>query len=189
MADKPDPSDRPDRAERHDRIASYADAMFAVARAEGNLAEVGDELFRFARALEGNDELNKALSDPQIPVSRRQQIVEDLLGGKAAPITVALVSMVVGAGRGRELPPIIDRLVEMSAAEADRQVAEVRSAIDLDDAQRARLAEALEQATGTPVDVKVVVDPTVLGGIIATVGDTVIDGSVRTRLDRLRSSI
>jgi F-type H+-transporting ATPase subunit delta len=180
MADKPD---------KQDRITAYADAMFAVAHAEGNLDTVGDELFRFARALEGNDELTKALADSHLPVSRRQQIVEDLLGDKTAPITVALVSMVVGAGRGRELPPIIDRLVELSAALADRQVAEVRSAIDLDDGQRARLAEALEEATGTPVDVKVVVDPSVLGGIIATVGDTVIDGSVRTRLERLRSSI
>jgi F-type H+-transporting ATPase subunit delta len=180
MADKPD---------KQDRITAYADAMFRVALAEGHLDTVADELFRFARTFEGNDELTKVLADSHVPVSRRQQIVEDLLGGKAAPITVALVSMVVGAGRGRELPPIIDRLVELSAALADRQVAEVRSAIDLDDRQRDRLAKALEEATGTPVDVKVVVDPSVLGGIIATVGDTVIDGSVRTRLERLRSSI
>ncbi|MGH9244258.1 MAG: ATP synthase F1 subunit delta [Acidimicrobiales bacterium] len=175
-------------ATNKDRIAAYAEAMFAVARAEGNLAEVGDELFRFARALETNDELRQALTDPHLPVARRQQIVEDILGEHATPTTVALVSMAVGAGRGRDLPEIIDLLVKMSAAEANKEVAEVRSAVELSDEQRRRLAEALEKATGKAVEVKVVVDPTVLGGIVATIGDTVIDGSVRSRLEQLRSA-
>jgi F-type H+-transporting ATPase subunit delta len=121
-------------------------------------------------------------------VARRQQIVEDLLGGKASPTTVALVSMVVGTGRARELPAIIRQLVEMSAAEANREVAEVRSAVPLTDDQRERLAKALTSATGKQVEVKVVVDPSVMGGIVAQIGDTVIDGSVRSRLDRLRNA-
>src|SRR5690606_31878666 len=80
----------------HERILAYASALFEVARSEGNLAEVEDELFRFARTLEGSDELRSALTDPALPVSRRQQIVEDLLGGRANPLTTSLVSMVVG---------------------------------------------------------------------------------------------
>jgi F-type H+-transporting ATPase subunit delta len=171
-----------------DRIRTYAEALFAVAGAEGDLAEVEDELFRFARTLESSDELRDALTDPHIPASRRQQIVEDLLGGRASPVTTALVSMVVGVGRGRELPSIIDSLVEMSAAEANRAVAEVRSAVELTDDQKSRLAGAIETATGKKVEVKVIVDPSVLGGIVTTVGDTVIDGSIRTRLDQLRKA-
>ena len=93
------------------RIEAYAEAMFEVARAEGSIDEVEDELFRFARALEGSDELRTALTDPHIPASRRQQIVEDLLGPRATSTTTALVSMVVGIGRGRDLPAIIDSLV------------------------------------------------------------------------------
>ena len=123
-----------------------------------------------------------------IPASRRQQIIEDLLGGRASSTTVALVSLVVGTGRARELPTIIRQLVEMSAAEANKEVAEVRSAINLNDDQRKRLAQALGQATGKQVEVKVVVDPSVLGGIVAQVGDTVIDGSVRGRLDQLKNA-
>jgi F-type H+-transporting ATPase subunit delta len=169
-----------------DRTSAYARAMFDVARAEGDLARIGDELFRFARALEGSDELREALTDPHLPASKRQQIVEDLLGGKADPSTIALVGMAVGTGRARELPAIIDSLVAMSAAQANRAVAEVRSAIDLTDDQRTRLAAAIESATGKQVEVKVVVDPTILGGIVTTVGDTVLDGSVRTRLERLK---
>jgi len=172
-----------------DRTLAYAEALFVVARAEGTLGEVEDELFRFSQTLQGNDELRKALTDAGIPAARRQQIVEDLLGGKASPTTVALVSMVVGTGRARELPNIIKRLVEMSAAEANKEVAEVRSAVPLTDDQRDRLTKALEDATGKQVEVKVVVDPSVLGGIVAQVGDTVIDGSVRRRLEQLKNAL
>src|SRR5262245_33352972 len=171
-----------------DRTPAYAEALFRVARAEGTLADVEDELFRFSRTLQGSDELRDALTDPGIPAARRQQIVEDLLGGKASPTTTALISLVVGTGRARELPAIIHELVEMSAAEANKAVAEVRSAVPLTDDQTERLAKALGEATGRQVTVKVVVDPTVLGGVITQVGDTVIDGSVRTRLERLRKA-
>jgi F-type H+-transporting ATPase subunit delta len=171
-----------------DRTLAYAEALFGVARAEGTLGEVEDELFRFSQTLQGSDELREALTDPSIPASRRQQIVEDLLGGRASSTTVALVSMVVGTGRARQLPDIIKQLVDMSAAEANKEVAEVRSAVPLNDDQRKRLAEALGNATGKQVEVKVVVDPTVLGGIVAQVGDTVIDGSVRSRLDQLKNA-
>jgi F-type H+-transporting ATPase subunit delta len=172
-----------------DRTLAYAEALFAVARAEGTLGDVEDELFRFSQTLQGNDELRDALTDAGIPAARRQQIVEDLLGGRASPTTVALVSMVVGTGRARDLPSIIQHLVEMSAAEANREVAEVRTAVPLTDDQRDRLAKALEDATGKQVEIKVVVDPSVLGGIVAQVGDTVIDGSVRRRLDQLKNAL
>lgn len=171
-----------------ERTLAYAGALFGVARTEGNLAEVEDELFRFARTLEGNDELRTTLTDAALPVSRRQQIVEDLLGGRANPITTSLVSMVVGTGRSRDLSAIIGELVRLSAAEGNKEVAEVRSAVALTDDQKARLAEALGKATGKQVEVKVVIDPTVLGGLVSQVGDTVIDGSIKTKLEQLKSA-
>ncbi|MEY2403662.1 MAG: F-type H+-transporting ATPase subunit delta [Acidimicrobiaceae bacterium] len=171
------------------RIEAYADAMFEVARAEGTIDEVEDELFRFARALEGSDELRDALTDPHIPASRRQQIVEDLLGPRATSVTTALVSMVVGIGRGRDLPEIIDALVKMSAESHNLAVAEVRTTVELTEEQRQRLAQAIEKATGKKVEVKVIIDETILGGVVTTIGDTVIDGSVRTRLEQLKNAI
>ncbi len=171
-----------------ERTIGYASALLEVARSEGALGEVEDELFRVARTLESNDELRTTLTDAQIPASRRQQVVEDLLGGRAHPVTTSLVSMVVGAGRARDLPAIIDELVRLSAAGADKEVAEVRSAVELDDGQKQRLVAALEKATGKKVELKVIVDPSVLGGIVAQVGDTVIDGTVRTQLQQLESA-
>ncbi|MCB9372758.1 MAG: ATP synthase F1 subunit delta [Microthrixaceae bacterium] len=105
---------------------------------------------------------------------------------RATDTTTALVSMVVATGRARDLGRIIESFVAMSAHAGDKEVAEVRSAIDLTEDQRARLAAALAKVTGRAVEVKVIVDPTVLGGVVAQVGDTVIDGSVRHRLQQLR---
>ena len=172
-----------------DRVDAYAAALLEVAKAEGSLETVEDELFRVARTLEANDELRTTLTDQAIPSERRQRIVEDLLSPRASPVTTALVSFVVGAGRSRDLPAIIDRLVRRAAEERAEAVAEVRSAIPLNEDQRRRLAEALSRATGKRVSVKVVVDPKVLGGLSAQVGDTVIDGTVRHRLEALKESL
>ena len=168
------------------RVDRYAGALLEVAAAEGMVDRVADELFRFARAVERNDQLRETLTNSLLPPELRQSIVEDLIGAKGAPLTAALVSFVVGAGRSRELIPIIDRVVERAASEHRKEVAEVRSAIPLDGDQQARLARALGSALGKRVEVKVIVDPSVMGGVVARVGDTVIDGSVRHRLDQLR---
>jgi F-type H+-transporting ATPase subunit delta len=167
----------------------YARALFEVARAEGTLDEVEDELFRFARSFESSDALRNALTDELVPSAKRQAIVEDLLGGKATSTTTQLVSMVVGSGRGRDLPAIIDKLVQRASSAKQLEVAEVRSAVPLTSDQQDRLKAALTNATGKQLNLKVIVDPSVLGGIVATVGDTVIDGSVRTRVDQLKSRL
>jgi F-type H+-transporting ATPase subunit delta len=171
------------------RIEGYARALFEIARAEGTLDEVEDELFRFARSYESSDALRSALTDQMVPAAKRQAIVEDLLGGKATSTTTMLVSMVVGAGRGRDLPAIIGQLVATASSAKNLAVAEVRSAVPLTADQQARLAAALANATGKQVNLKAVVDPSVIGGAVATVGDTVIDGTVRTRADQLKSRL
>ena len=172
-----------------DRLDAYATAIFEIARAEGSLDAVEDELFRFGRILEGNDDLRQTLTDQQLPPDKRQEIVEDLLSGKASSLTSSLVSFVVSLGRAKELPEIINRLVERAAAERQRAVAEVRSAIPLDEAVQKRLAEALSTSLGKQVEIKVIIDPDVIGGVVARVGDTVIDGTVRHRLEQLRESL
>jgi len=171
------------------RIDGYARALFEIARAEGTLDEVEDELFRFARSYESSDQLRNALTDEMIPAEKRQAIVESLLGGKATSTTTQLIGMVVGSGRGRDLPAIIDKLVQRASSAKQLEVAEVRSAVALSADQQARLKAALTNATGKQLNLKVVVDPSVLGGLVATVGDTVIDGSVRTRLDNVKSRL
>jgi F-type H+-transporting ATPase subunit delta len=172
-----------------DRIEGYAAAILEVARGEGRLDRVGDELYRISRTFESSIELREALSDPRLPVERKIGVVEDLLGSRVLPLTMNLVSFVIASGRAGDLPAIADRLAARSAAERDRVIAEVRSAVELDDETLARLTEALNRATGKQVQIKAVVDPSVIGGLVARVGDTVIDGSVRRRFDDLRQQL
>jgi F-type H+-transporting ATPase subunit delta len=172
----------------NEKVAGYATALLTVVRAEGVVERVEDELFKVARTFEGNDLLRSTLTDPAIPVERRAGVVEELLGKRAHPLTTALTSFIVGAGRAHDLPAIVDAFVAMAAEMRAEAVAEVRTAFPLDADQQARLADALGRATGKKVTVKVVIDPTVLGGIVARVGDTVIDGSVRSRLEQLRET-
>jgi F-type H+-transporting ATPase subunit delta len=116
-------------------------------------------------------------------------VVEELMGGKALNVSAALASFVVGIGRAAEMPEIVDRFVKLAAGERQHEVAEVRSAVPLDEGQRQRLAEALSQATGKQVEVKVIIDEKVLGGLVARIGDTVIDGTIRHRLEQLKETI
>ena len=171
------------------RIDGYATALFEIANAEGTLDEVEDELFRFARSYESSDALRTTLTDENLPAEKRQAIVEDLLDGKATATTVQLVSMVVGSGRGRDIPAIVDSLVQRASSAKNLDVAEVRTAVPLTSDQLDRLKAALENATGKRLNLKATVDPSVVGGIVATVGDTVIDDTVRTRIDQLKSRL
>ncbi len=165
----------------------YAQAIVAAARAEDALDRVEDELFRFARTVEGNPELRERLVDAELPVGTRLEIVDDLLR-RAHPATVAAVGFLVQSGRVRILGAIADAVVSVAASDRHQAVAEVRSAVPLDDDQRGRLATALERSSGRPVSLKVVVDPDVVGGLVVTMGDTVIDGSVASRLAAVRSA-
>lgn len=172
-----------------ERTNGYADAIIAVATAENKLVEVKSELADFAQAVNQNDKLRTSLSDRLLPSATRIQIVDDLLGGKASDATRALVSMIVGAGRGAELPEIVAAVAQKAAASVGHQLAVVRTAVPLTEDQKLRLAKALEGKVGGNIQLQNVVDPDVVGGAITTIGDTVLDGSVSSRLQQMRESL
>jgi F-type H+-transporting ATPase subunit delta len=176
-------------AGKKEAIRGYAEALFSVAAAEDALDVVEEELFRFARGLESEQRLRETLTDPVLPADRKRAVLEDVLGNRANPHTINLLGFVVEQGRARDLPAIVDELVALAAERRQAVVAEVRSAVPLDRDHRDRLAAALGKATGKRVELKVVVDPSVVGGVVARVGDQVIDGSVRRRLELARERL
>ena len=172
-----------------DRVNGYAQALLAVARAEGDVEGTRSQLRDVASAVESNDELRATLSNNLLPAATRQQIVDDVLAGKASDTVKALVGMVVGAGRGGELGDIVKAFGSAAAAAGGRKSAVVRSAVPLTEDQKTRLAHALSTSTGAPVELENIVDPDVVGGAVTTVGDVVIDGTVRTRLNQLKEAL
>ena len=171
------------------RAEGYASAVVAIAQAEDVLERVPNELSAVGRAVASNEELRRVLSDRSVPASRRIGIIEDLLAAQASPVTLNVVAMLVGAGRGGQLDTIADEVLELAAATRGEVVAEVRSAVALTQEQISKVAEALTRASGRNVTVHVVVDPEIIGGLSAQIGDTVFDGSVRTRLDKMKERL
>ena len=174
------------RAAARERLRGYAERVFEDLKVAEDVDRVEDELFSISRLLDGHLELRRVLSDTNVAYPQRFGILSDLLAGKAAPATVRLSSYVLRAGRTRDLVGTFEWLVELAARERGRRVAEVRSAVSRDASETERLAIALGRLVNRTVDVRVIDDPSVLGGILVSVGDLVIDGTVRLRFERLR---
>ena len=170
-------------------ISGYASALFDVVKAEDELDRVEDELYRFGKVLETNHELKQALADKSIDRIQREKILQDLLEDKVSQHTLGLLAFIVGQGRARQLPQILEQLGQLAAEARNSVIAEVRTAIPLSEAQRTALAESLSKATGKKVEVKAIVDPSVLGGVVAKMGDTVIDGTIKSRLQQLKDQV
>jgi len=170
------------------RVAGYAAAVFeGVTTPE--LEEIEDQLFRFARTVEANRALRSALGDRDLPVPVRQGVIADLLGDQVLEATKRLAAFAVRGGRARDIVSTLDALVEDAARARGWRVARVRSADQIDDARRRSLGEALGRLTGGPVELQVTVDPHLLGGVVVQVGDLLVDGSTRHRLDELKEHL
>ncbi len=161
-------------------------AVFLVAEADGDLDDVEDELFRFARTVAREPELRAVLTDRSLAVERKQALLDGLLDGKVKGGTKRIIEALVVTPRGRTLE---DGLLDYAALAADvrsRTLATVTSAVPLDEGQQQRLAASLTPQRGREVQLQVEVDPKVVGGVVVHVGDEVIDGSTRHRLAEAR---
>ena len=172
-----------------ERLDGYATALLQDIPDKRALGDIEDELFRFMRIVAGSDELLAALSNRELGAATRRHLVVDLLQGRATPTTTRLAAYATQVGRPRDYETLLGHLVDRVAAESNRRLASVRTAVDLDDERRRHLAGALSRVAGHAVDIRVTVDPTVLGGFVATIGDTVVDGSTRHRLDLLKARL
>jgi F-type H+-transporting ATPase subunit delta len=177
------------RTGAYDRIGGFAERVFEKVAQPQVVDTIEDELFRLARICEQSPALREALGDGSVPMPRRLAVLADLVEAQVRPETLWLAQYVIRAGRARDLPGALDHLVELAAADRGRRVAEVHSAVPLDEAERDRLSEALSRIVRRPVELRVLIDPSVIGGVSIEVGNTLIDGTVRHRLDELRESL
>jgi F-type H+-transporting ATPase subunit delta len=163
-------------------------AAFTAADKAGQLEQLESELFGVATLVEREHGVRSALTNPGLPVDNKRALMADLLRG-ASRRTAALVDLLVELYEGHELDTVAREWAEAAAARRNRVVAEVRSAIELDDQRRARLAEALTRAIGKPVVLQTIVDETILGSVVVRVGDELFDGSIRSRLEQAREAL
>jgi F-type H+-transporting ATPase subunit delta len=173
-----------------DAIEIAADrVLLELADRRDALDAVEDQLFRFGRIVDANDELRSHLDEQTVPAQLRVQLLDSLLAGKADPVTVELLERTVRSGRKHSVALAVDGLLNEVAWRRQRATALVRSAAPLTDQQIARLAAALRAMYGREIDIRVEIDPAVKGGLVVRVGDEVIDGSVAGRLAAARSAL
>jgi F-type H+-transporting ATPase subunit delta len=164
-------------------------AMFLRAERTGTLDDVEDQIFRFGRLIAGNPELARALDDQHRATRDKEELIRRLLDGKAAPLTVELLSALAGDSEGRAFSYGVDQLVDEAAQRQVKVVAMVTSAVELTPDQQARLTAGLQHIYSRPVVIHVDVDPSLQGGLLVRVGDEVIDGSISGRIAELKARL
>lgn len=165
-------------------------AVLISAERDDRIADVEDELFRFARIVGANPELAGTLGDLTAGTARRTELADSLLAGKATPQTQRLVDLAIGGfGGRRDVQSALERLVDVVARRRQRSVAVVRSAGPLTEEQEQRLAGSLGRIYGRDMDLQVEIDESLLGGLSVRVGDDVYDGSVARRLAQARTAL
>jgi F-type H+-transporting ATPase subunit delta len=161
-------------------------AIRALAAAAGEKAGIEGELFAVGRAVASDPDLELALGSKLGDPAAKAAVITKLIGTKASPATVAILSHLVQSPRGRRIGELVSSAAETVASAAGRVLATVTAASPLSPAQQTRLTTALSAQYGRPVQVDVIVDPSVLGGLRVQVGDEVVDGTVSSRLSDLR---
>ncbi len=161
-------------------------AIRAVAASAPKGASIEDELFTFGSAVSSNAELELAVGSKLGTAEAKSALVSSLLGGKASPQTLAIVDHVVQQPRGRRIGELVRHSAALVADEAGTVVATVVSAVPLSAAQQKRLTAGLAASRGRDIQLNLVIDPTIVGGLRVQIDDDVIDGSISTRLTELR---
>ena len=166
----------------------YAEAVFEIGREQGTVERWLADLRTLAEYF-GNKRLLFVLSEPKIPAPRKEQVVRDLLADKVQPEALNLALLLVERGLAPLGPAIFQAFERRYNDYKGIAVAQVTTAIPLDDTLRAQIAAQLGRLTGKSIQMQERVDPAILGGAIARVGDTLIDGSLLRRFELLRQQI
>ena len=164
-------------------------AAFGTAEKDGTLDDVEDQLFRFGRILDREPRLAALLADENNPADGRVGLLREALGGRASPVTAALLEQTVRYPRNRSLERATEELSELAAARRDRYVAHVRTPVRLSAAQEQRLTDSLSRLYGRPISLQVEQDESLLGGLVVRVGGELIDGSIAGRLAAARRTL
>ena len=166
----------------------YAEAAFEIAQRDDSIDAWRREL-EAAAAVVGDERVARYLSNPAVPLAERAALVEKALGKAVSRPVLNLVLLQLRRGRIEELPQVAAEFRRLDNARQGITEASATAAAELTPAEVEAITRRLEQLTGGRVELDVQVDPSLLGGVVVRVGDRLIDGSVRGRLERLRNRL
>lgn len=167
----------------------YAQAVFDIGQENGTLAQWASDLTTIRETLTSDASLMRLLETPQTPLSEKQRVVNRLFEGRVGPLSRNLVDLLLARRRIALAPQIEEGFDELYLAAQGIAYADVVTAVPLDPAEELQVIESLSQLTGKTIRLRATVDPDVLGGVVARVGDQLIDGTVATQLRLLRNRL
>ncbi len=166
----------------------YAAAMFDLGSKQHQLDRTLDDVQEIAR-LFSKHTLAFLLREPKVPALRKETVLREALSARVLPISLNLALLVVQRGLVDLMPNIAHELQQMVFDYKNQAVAEVTTATPMDEQQQTLVKQALEKRTGKTILLQTKVNPEILGGVVARVGDQVIDGSVQQRLQVLKRQL
>ncbi|BCL59389.1 ATP synthase subunit delta [Desulfomarina profundi] len=168
----------------------YAKAIFTVGQEQGKFEEYNEVLNGLAGLFATNPEVVDALTNPLYPLDVREKVMVGMIGSMEVDSVMGnFLSLLVQKKRAGILPEIAEEYSTMVDEEKNISHGSVISAVELSDELRESVQATLEKLTGKKVELSITVDPSIIGGIIAKVGDLVLDGSIKTQLAGLKDSI
>lgn len=168
----------------------YAKALFSLGKEQGKYESYNDALSAIAALYEESPEIGDSLTNPLYPLEARQKVMARIGEAVSADkMLAAFLNLLVEKHRAGILPDIAQEMQIMVDREQGISHGSVVSAVELDTALLGKIQETLEKITGNKVTLETGVDPSIIGGIIAKVGDLVLDGSIKTQLNGLKESI
>ena len=166
----------------------YAQAVFQIAAEGGELERWLDDLTLLADSV-SNEDLRQTLSAPRISLAQKEELIRESLGSAVGPLALNLLCLLTSRNLVHILPGIADRFQEMLDGHQGIERAEVVSAVALTDPQRDQVTRMLVDMTGKDVRLTSRIDSEILGGLVIRVGDQVMDGSARSRLQNMRREL
>ena len=174
-------------ARRDTAARRYAEAAFDIARSDGTLDQWERDLGRLRDAL-AQEDLRALAEHPAVPFADKERVVRRAVGD-VSPEAMSLVLLMIRRGRPRAVARMTEHFASLVRRERGIALAEIRTALPLDDAQRGDVTQRLAQLTGDKIEIHEVVDESLIGGITVRIGDRLYDASVRSRLERLRARL
>lgn len=171
------------------KAQSYAASLIELARAEETLDKVDKDLRLATSTFLGHLDLKNSLVDKSLPASKKEIIIEEVFGDQLCRLTRNFLQLLVGMDQIGLLPEVADEFSKNLEAVENKAIAEVTTAIPLEEEFSARLTKQLSEMTGREVTIRAVVDPAIVGGIVVKVGGKLLDGSIRNQLGRLRDKM
>lgn len=167
----------------------YATALFDLCKREGKLETLTSDLQQARSVMTEHPALKEAWDSPLIPAARKQIIIDRVFSGGSDPLTVSFLRLLVDKRREEILDPALLELKQLVDADQHLLRADATFAVEPTPQQQDALADSLAKRTGAHIDLTVRVDPAILGGVIVRMRDTIIDGSVRGTLEKLREQL